>query len=78
MCWAGLDRQPDQGAGAGGRFSKALQGNLDPNVLFASPQQIEAEVVKVLNAFGTPHTGSWRRTDPYLQPGSRHQPAHTA
>ena len=38
--------------------SKALQGNLDPNVLFASPAQIEAEVVKVLNAFGTPHSGT--------------------
>jgi uroporphyrinogen decarboxylase len=37
--------------------SKALQGNLDPNVLFAQPAQIEAEVIKVLNAFGTPHTG---------------------
>ncbi|HSO44819.1 MAG TPA: uroporphyrinogen decarboxylase [Rhodoferax sp.] len=38
--------------------SKALQGNLDPNVLFAQPAQIEAEVVKVLNAFGTPHSGT--------------------
>ena len=38
--------------------SKALQGNLDPNVLFAPPAQIEAEVVKVLNAFGTPHSGA--------------------
>ena len=38
--------------------SKALQGNLDPNVLFAQPAQIEAEVVKVLNAFGTPHSGA--------------------
>jgi len=38
--------------------SKALQGNLDPNVLFAPPAQIEAEVVKTLQAFGTPHTGS--------------------
>jgi uroporphyrinogen decarboxylase len=37
--------------------SKALQGNLDPNVLFAPPQAIEAEVVKVLQAFGTPHDG---------------------
>ena len=37
--------------------SKALQGNLDPNVLFAQPAQIEAEVVKVLNAFGSPHRG---------------------
>ena len=38
--------------------SKALQGNLDPNVLFAQPAQIEAEVVKVLNSFGKPHTGA--------------------
>ena len=30
----------------------ALQGNLDPNVLFAQPGQIEAEVLKVLHAFG--------------------------
>jgi len=37
--------------------SKALQGNLDPNVLFAQPAQIEAEVIKVLKAFGTPHHG---------------------
>jgi uroporphyrinogen decarboxylase len=34
----------------------ALQGNLDPNVLFANPGQIEAEAVKVLNSFGRPHT----------------------
>ena len=37
--------------------SKALQGNLDPNVLFAQPAQIETEVIKVLKAFGTPHRG---------------------
>ena len=37
--------------------TKALQGNIDPNVLFANPAQIEAEVIKVLNSFGTPHTG---------------------
>jgi uroporphyrinogen decarboxylase len=30
----------------------ALQGNLDPNVLFAAPAQIEAEVVRTLDAFG--------------------------
>ena len=36
----------------------ALQGNLDPNVLFAEPGQIEAEVVKVLESFGTPAAGS--------------------
>ena len=33
----------------------ALQGNLDPNVLFASPKQVEAEAIKVLDSFGTPH-----------------------
>jgi len=38
--------------------SKALQGNLDPNVLFAKPAQIDVEVQKVLTAFGTPHTGA--------------------
>jgi uroporphyrinogen decarboxylase len=35
----------------------ALQGNLDPTVLFASPEQIRAEVSKVLTAFGTPQAG---------------------
>jgi uroporphyrinogen decarboxylase len=34
----------------------ALQGNLDPNVLFANPAQVEAEAVKVLDSFGRPHT----------------------
>jgi len=33
--------------------SVALQGNLDPNVLYASPTIIEAEVAKVLAAFGS-------------------------
>ena len=37
---------------------KALQGNIDPNVLFAAPAQIELEVAKVLTSFGTPHTGT--------------------
>ncbi|WP_395669174.1 uroporphyrinogen decarboxylase [Rhodoferax sp.] len=37
---------------------KALQGNLDPNVLFAQPEQIAAEAVKVLDSFGKPHQGS--------------------
>src|SRR5471032_2286437 len=31
-----------------------LQGNLDPAILFASPDQIRAEVAKVLDAYGTP------------------------
>ncbi len=34
----------------------ALQGNLDPNVLFANPAQVEAEAIKVLDSFGKPHT----------------------
>ena len=32
----------------------ALQGNLDPNVLFADPYQIRAEVTKTLESFGAP------------------------
>ncbi|RJG02723.1 uroporphyrinogen decarboxylase [Noviherbaspirillum sedimenti] len=35
----------------------ALQGNLDPNVLFANPAQIEAEVGKLLQSFGAPGNG---------------------
>ena len=37
--------------------SKALQGNIDPNVLFAQPGQIRTEVAKVLDTFGQPHAG---------------------
>ncbi len=44
----------DNGQGEG---TKVLQGNIDPNVLFAPPAAIEAEVAKVLNAFGAPHQG---------------------
>ncbi len=36
----------------------ALQGNLDPAVLFAKPQQIRAEVQRTLAAFGKPSAGS--------------------
>ncbi|MBC7993727.1 MAG: uroporphyrinogen decarboxylase [Rhizobacter sp.] len=36
----------------------ALQGNLDPNVLFASPEQIRTEVQKTLDNFGP-----WARGD---------------
>ncbi len=39
-----------------GGVGKALQGNIDPNVLFAMPTVIQAEVAKVLNSFGQPHT----------------------
>lgn len=37
--------------------SKALQGNLDPAVLFAPPEAVAAEARRVLDAFGTPHQG---------------------
>ncbi len=33
---------------------KALQGNLDPNVLFATPDVVAAEARKVLDSFGRP------------------------
>ena len=42
------------GENTAGRLAKALQGNIDPNVLFAKPEQIEREVAKVLTSFGTP------------------------
>jgi uroporphyrinogen decarboxylase len=35
---------------------KALQGNIDPNVLFAPPDQIAKETRRVLDSFGQPHT----------------------
>ncbi|RYZ08098.1 MAG: uroporphyrinogen decarboxylase [Comamonadaceae bacterium] len=38
-----------------GPDGKALQGNIDPNVLFAPPDRIDAEVARVLEDFGTPH-----------------------
>lgn len=36
----------------------AIQGNLDPNVLFAGPEQIRAEVAKTLESFGVPQAGT--------------------
>ena len=59
----GLDWTVNLGAartavgGAAGGPGKALQGNIDPNVLFAPPAQIEAEVQRVLHSFGPPHRG---------------------
>jgi uroporphyrinogen decarboxylase len=49
----GLDWTVDLGA-ARARVDDAvaLQGNLDPNVLFAPAAQIEAEVVRILESFG--------------------------
>lgn len=43
-------------ARVGGRV--ALQGNLDPVVLFSNPDQIRAEVSNVLNSFGAHEPGS--------------------
>ena len=39
----------------------AFQGNLDPNVLFAPPEAIQREAIKVLDSFGRPQNadGSW-------------------
>jgi uroporphyrinogen decarboxylase len=34
---------------------KALQGNLDPAVLFAPPEQVQAQARRVLDDFGRPH-----------------------
>jgi uroporphyrinogen decarboxylase len=34
-----------------------LQGNLDPNVLFAGPEVVAAEAKKVLDSFGPGNTG---------------------
>ena len=39
-----------------GGAGKVLQGNIDPNVLFAEPGQIATEVARVLDSFGQPHT----------------------
>ena len=43
---------------AAGRVARptALQGNIDPNVLFAPPEAVRAQVRAVLDAFGAPHT----------------------
>ena len=39
----------------------ALQGNMDPNVLFASPETVQAQAIKVLDSFGNPRNadGTW-------------------
>ncbi len=39
---------------------KVLQGNIDPNILFAPPDAIEREVAAVLADFGSPHQGPQR------------------
>ncbi len=50
-CSLGAARKILRGTG------KALQGNIDPNILFAPPEAISKEVGAVLADFGTPHMG---------------------
>ena len=45
-----------QVGGVAGGPGKALQGNIDPNVLFAPPEAIAQQVRSVLESFGPPHT----------------------
>ncbi len=51
-----LGRARQMVGGNVGGPGKALQGNIDPNVLFANGPQIERQVSQVLRSFGTPHT----------------------
>jgi uroporphyrinogen decarboxylase len=71
-----LGRARAQVGGQVGGPGKALQGNIDPNILFAPPEQIATEVHRVLDSFGPPHTD--HRPHTHLQPGPRHQPVHPA
>jgi uroporphyrinogen decarboxylase len=55
----------------------ALQGNIDPNVLFAGPEQIRAEVARTLDSFGPPVDGRGRLGGHVLNLGhgiSQHTP----
>jgi uroporphyrinogen decarboxylase len=58
--------------------AKALQGNLDPAVLFAPPEQVQAQARRVLDDFGTPHAGDGRGPTHIFNLGhgiSQHTPA---
>jgi uroporphyrinogen decarboxylase len=50
-----LGKARQQVGGQVGGPGKALQGNLDPNVLFSPPDHIAREVRSVLDSFGKPH-----------------------
>ena len=52
-----LARARAQVGGAVNGPGKALQGNIDPNVLFAPPDRIQEQVEKVVGSFGRPHQG---------------------
>jgi len=60
----GLDWTVNLGAarrlvgGTEGGPGKALQGNIDPNVLFAPPAHIAQHVRQVLDSFGSPYQGN--------------------
>ena len=51
-----LGRARAQVGGVAGGPGKALQGNIDPNVLFAPPSAIEREVQRTMDSFGPRHT----------------------
>jgi len=51
-----LGRARQMVGGKVGGPGKVLQGNIDPNVLFAPPAHIQKEVIRVLDSFGKPHT----------------------
>jgi uroporphyrinogen decarboxylase len=58
----GLDWTVNLGAARARAGSQvALQGNLDPNVLFAPPEAVAREAIAVLDSFGPPQRadGSW-------------------
>ena len=50
-----LGRARQMVGGHTGGPGKALQGNIDPNVLFSPPPQIENQVQRLLDSFGAPH-----------------------
>ena len=56
----------------------AIQGNLDPNVLFASPEQVARAGQGRVGQFWSTAHGAGQGTDPYFQPGARYQPIHPA
>ncbi|MEO8856521.1 MAG: uroporphyrinogen decarboxylase [Burkholderiaceae bacterium] len=58
-----LGKARAQVGGAVGGPGKALQGNLDPQVLSAGPEQIAIEAARVLQSFGTPHTAETDNPD---------------
>ncbi|GAA3999297.1 uroporphyrinogen decarboxylase [Comamonas faecalis] len=53
---ANLGRARAVVGGQAGGPGKALQGNIDPNVLFAPPELVAAQARAVLDSFGAPHT----------------------